>query len=393
MTKHNNKIIAAAGSIVVLLCLCSAVLLVIPSPGEAGGGETAAVAGSTEESNRPTAMATATQARTATQTSTAVPTATNAARPARTARPTATAGATAVSIATGSEQIDGEAALVTRIIDGDTIEVELNGVSRRVRYIGMDTPEIGAPFYREATEANRQLVAGQNVILVKDISETDRYGRLLRYVYLPDGTFVNAELVRQGYAQVATFPPDVKHQELFLSLQGEARTAGLGLWSQTVAQVAPSATPEPQPTAAPTEPPLPTNSPVPQPTSPPPAPTDPPPPPTEPPAAPGSVQITSIFFDGVVTRVESDEYAVITNQGGAAVNLAGWRLNAGDPGQDFFFPAFDLQPGQSCRVYTNESHPETCGFSFASGQAIWNNGGDCGYLFDGSGNQVSQYCY
>ncbi|HEX6385552.1 MAG TPA: lamin tail domain-containing protein [Anaerolineae bacterium] len=191
----------------------------------------------------------------------------------------------------------------------------------------------------------------------------------MRYIYLPDGTFVNAELVRQGYAQVATFPPDVKHQELFLSLQAEARAAGLGLWDQTVAQVAPSATPQPPPTAlptaAPTQPP-PTNSPMPEPTSQP-APTDPPPAPTDPPAAPGNVQITSIFFDGAVTQVESDEYAVITNQGGAAVNLAGWRLNAGDPGQDFVFPAFDLQPGQSCRVYTNESPPETCGFSFGRG--------------------------
>jgi hypothetical protein len=105
------------------------------------------------------------------------------------------------------------------------------------------------------------------------------------------------------------------------------------------------------------------------------------------------VQITSIFFDGVVARVESDEYAVITNNGGQAVNLSGWRLNAGDPGQDFSFPGFDLGPGQSCRVYTNENHPEHCGFSFGRGQAIWNNGGDCGYLYDADGNEVSRYCY
>ncbi|MCL4267622.1 MAG: thermonuclease family protein [Anaerolineae bacterium] len=103
----------------------------------------------------------------------------------------------------------GDSAAVTRIIDGDTIEVANNGASYRLRYIGMDTPERGQPFFAAATAANGLLVEGQTVTLVKDVSETDRYGRLLRYVYLPDGIFVNAELVAQGYAQVATFPSDV----------------------------------------------------------------------------------------------------------------------------------------------------------------------------------------
>ncbi|MBM4448899.1 MAG: lamin tail domain-containing protein, partial [Chloroflexi bacterium] len=75
-------------------------------------------------------------------------------------------------------------------------------------------------------------------------------------------------------------------------------------------------------------------------------------------------------------------------------NLKGWRLNAGDPGQDFIFPDFNLQPGQSCRVYTNENHPESCGFSFGnSKQALWNNDGDCGYLYDAAGALVDKRCY
>ena len=121
---------------------------------------------------------------------------------------------------------------VTHIVDGDTIDVEIEGRTYRLRYIGMDTPERGRPFYSEATEANRQMVANQTVYLEKDVSETDRYDRLLRYVYLEDGTMVNAELVRQGFAQVATFPPDVKYQEMFLQLQREARDAGRGLWGE-----------------------------------------------------------------------------------------------------------------------------------------------------------------
>lgn len=127
--------------------------------------------------------------------------------------------------------LDAQAATVTQIIDGDTIDVSQDGQEYRLRYIGMDTPERDEPFYREATAANESLVAGQTILLVKDVSETDRYGRLLRYVYLTDGTFVNAELVRLGFAQIATFPPDVRHQALFQQLQQEAREAGRGLWA------------------------------------------------------------------------------------------------------------------------------------------------------------------
>jgi endonuclease YncB( thermonuclease family) len=126
---------------------------------------------------------------------------------------------------------EGETAVVRSIIDGDTIEVELGGRQYRLRYIGVDTPERDEPYYAEATAVNRQLVEGQTVILVKDVSETDRFGRLLRYVYLQDGTFVNAELLRQGVARRVTFPPDVAQQEQFGQVQEEARLAGRGLWS------------------------------------------------------------------------------------------------------------------------------------------------------------------
>ena len=107
----------------------------------------------------------------------------------------------------------------------------------------------------------------------------------------------------------------------------------------------------------------------------------------------GNVVIKHINYDGQVPRVESDEYAEIRNEGGAPVNLKGWRLNADDRGQDFWFPDFVLQPGQSCRVYTNEHHPESGGFSFGSGRAIWANKGECGHLFDATGAEVSTYCY
>jgi endonuclease YncB( thermonuclease family) len=123
-----------------------------------------------------------------------------------------------------------EQAQVSRVIDGDTIEVEAAGVTYRVRYIGMDTPERGEPYFSEATARNRALVGNQTIYMEKDVSETDRYGRLLRYIWLADGTLVNWLLVREGYAQQATFPPDVKYVDYHRQAQQEARTEGLGLW-------------------------------------------------------------------------------------------------------------------------------------------------------------------
>lgn len=108
---------------------------------------------------------------------------------------------------------------------------------------------------------------------------------------------------------------------------------------------------------------------------------------------PGNITITDIFYDGEEGRSEPDEYAVIKNTGNSAVNLGGWRLNAGAEGQDFYFPDHTIAPGEVCRVYTNEDHLESCGFSFRSGQAVWANSGDCGYLYNKAGEEVSSYCY
>ena len=102
------------------------------------------------------------------------------------------------------------------VTDGDTIRVLLQGQEYPVRYIGMDTPEMGHADGAAARDKNAALVSGKTVRLEKDVSETDRYGRLLRYVWVGD-MMVNAELVRQGYAQAATFPPDVKYQQKFIA--------------------------------------------------------------------------------------------------------------------------------------------------------------------------------
>ena len=118
---------------------------------------------------------------------------------------------------------------VVRVIDGDTIEVEGGA---RVRYIGIDAPEVypQTKYYGpEAWTRNRELVEGKTVTLEKDVSETDVYGRLLRDVWV-DGVFVNGELVRLGYARAISYPPDTKYQERLAQLEEEAREARRGLW-------------------------------------------------------------------------------------------------------------------------------------------------------------------
>lgn len=123
---------------------------------------------------------------------------------------------------------------VKRVIDGDTVEL-VNG--ERVRYIGVNAPESVDPrkkvecFGKEAAQFNQELVAGKMIRLERDISDRDRYGRALRFVYLEDGTLVNETLVREGYASVATYPPDVAKKDVFSAAEREARAAGKGLWN------------------------------------------------------------------------------------------------------------------------------------------------------------------
>ena len=126
-----------------------------------------------------------------------------------------------------------ELAIVKRVIDGDTIVLSDD---RRVRYIGINAPEMAsskAPircFAQEATNKNRELVEGKKISMQKDISEVDKYKRLLRYVWI-NGIFVNEYLVREGYAQQDTYPPDIKYVKLFKKAAEEARTSNKGLWN------------------------------------------------------------------------------------------------------------------------------------------------------------------
>ncbi len=126
-----------------------------------------------------------------------------------------------------------EEALVVRVIDGDTVELE---DGQRVRYLGIDTPEVGEPYAANATARNKELVEGKVVELQTGKRDKDEYGRLLRYVYV-NGTFVNAELVAEGLARAYIFDSDERYSQVLVQLEQYAKLREWGLWgNETGAQ-------------------------------------------------------------------------------------------------------------------------------------------------------------
>lgn len=134
-------------------------------------------------------------------------------------------------------------AYVTKVVDGDTFWVD-NGTEKfKVRFIGIDAPEtrdVGRKkkgyYGEEAKEYVHKLTEYKWVRLETDVQSHDRYKRLLAYIYLEDGTFLNADLVAKGYAIVSTFPPNVKYVDLFVELQGKARNKKIGLWDGDITE-------------------------------------------------------------------------------------------------------------------------------------------------------------
>ncbi len=249
---------------------------------------------------------------------------------------------------------DSIEALAIRAVDGDTIEVEIEGESYKVRYIGIDTPELHHPtkpvgyYAQEAYEKNRELVEGKTVFLEKDVSETDRYGRLLRYIYVGD-VFVNAYLVQQGYAQVSTYPPDVKYQEHFLELQREAREAGRGLWGPILT-----------------------------------------------PASPGEVVIdpdcSQYDAPGDDHQNRNEEYICFTSQSDNPVDMTGWSVNK-KPDKWYTLPEFILSPGASVRLHSGSEVDTATDLYWGNSQAIWRNVHDTVYLYDADGKLINEYSW
>jgi endonuclease YncB( thermonuclease family) len=150
-------------------------------------------------------------------------------------------GVSEETVSTGSAPLEPKNQfVVSKVVDGDTVQIQLDSQTQSVRLIGINTPETVDPrrpvecFGKEASNELKKLLEGKSVILEKDVSETDRYGRLLRFVYLPlangELLFVNDYLVREGFAYASTYPPDVLMSQQFKSAQEHAQSQKKGLW-------------------------------------------------------------------------------------------------------------------------------------------------------------------
>jgi len=224
---------------------------------------------------------------------------------------------------------------VVEVVDGDTIHVRLDdGATYSVRYIGIDSPENGMPFYTESKTENFRLVSNKDVILIKDVSETDSFDRLLRYV-IADGVFVNHELVQKGYATAEDYPPDISCSITLSSAQAITRSSQIGIW-------------------------LPTQ--------------------TLEPFGPNVV---------IVAVNKSAEYVDIKNIGNVEVVLTGWRLLSEKGNQSCSLSGV-LSVGAILRIWaqTGDGTGYNCGF----GNNIWNNSEpDPAVLFNAQGNEVSRW--
>lgn len=235
-------------------------------------------------------------------------------------------------------------ATVTYVIDGDTIEVD---GEERIRYLGINTPESGRPYFTEATNENKKLVEGKEIKLELDAQTKDKYGRTLAYVWVGE-TMVNLELVCRGYANVYTFPPNVKYKDLFLEAESEAREAQRGLWAPGLDTKA-------------------------------------------------RIKIVNINADapGNDNENKNGEWVEIKNQGENSVNMTNWTLKD-EANHIYTFVDFTLALDKSVFIYSgcDTDTQEKLYWQCPEGEyAIWNNTGDTVFLRDASGNLVDSYKY
>ncbi len=233
---------------------------------------------------------------------------------------------------------DGSGILVKEVIDGDTIVLSSGS---RVRLIGINTPEYGMYFFEEAKEVLEAIVLGREVILEKDITDKDKYGRLLRYVYTGN-LFVNLEMVKRGFANTYTYPPDVKYNEEFLEAERYARENNLGLWLKSKVDI---------------------------------------------------VKITINYDARGNDNVNlNDEYIIMENIGNSSVDIGGWTIK--DSGTNIYrFKKYFFESGTRIYLFTGSGKDANVKFYWGSTKPIWNNDSDALYLRDKEGLLVEIYNY
>ncbi len=236
------------------------------------------------------------------------------------------------------------------VTDGDTIDVRFpDGMIDTVRLIGINTPETGECFADEATDALGALLT-EDILMTSDVSDRDQYGRLLRYLWVTGGVFVNEDLVRGGFALAREYPPDTAHADRLAAAQAQAETAQIGLWAPDACG-----------------------------------------PPTS-----STLVIFHVEYDAAGNDNENlnGEWVDITNTGTASQDMTGWVLKDESASHRYALPSsVSLGAAQSLRVHTGCGNDTATSLYWCSGGAVWNNDGDTAFLLDDHGNIVSHYSY
>lgn len=229
-----------------------------------------------------------------------------------------------------------ETTLVTQVIDGDTIEIS---GGRRVRLIGINTPEREEPLYNEAAAFTRSLLEGQEVGLEPGIEPRDQFDRELFYVWIGD-QLANWEIVRAGYASRFAVPPNIQYDAAIEQAESRAIDDQVGLWQRAAA----------------------------------------------------GLEILAVFWDapGPDDENPNGEYVQISNASSDPVNMTGFRLN--DAASNVYvFPAMNLNAGQQIKLYSGCGSDSAAALYWCAGGAVWNNSGDTAYLTDAAGGYIDHY--
>ena len=241
----------------------------------------------------------------------------------------------------------GEPATLVRVDDGDTIVVRTSADEATVRLVGVNAPERGECGADAATTRLRSLLGSPGPMrLARDVSDTDQYGRLLRYVEV-DGLDVGGVLVREGFALARRYPPDLARAATYDAAQAAAEHDRVGLWARNACG----------------------------------------------PAAAAVLAFVVVHPDaaGDDNKNLNDEYVVLENRGSAPVDLTGWVVRDTSSSHRYTFRSLVLAPGARVTLRSGcGTETATERFWCASGSAIWNNSGDTAYLLDPSGNIVAQ---
>jgi len=240
-----------------------------------------------------------------------------------------------------------EGAELVAVVDGDTLEVRVGGRVERLRLVGINSPEDGECLSDEAAARLRELVGGQELRLVRDVSDRDQYDRLLRHV-LVGGRSVGEQLVADGLALSRAYPPDTTLQGPLDAAQRQAEAVERGMWAPDACG----------------------------------------------PASRASVRVGAANPDppGDESQTPNEEWIEVDNTGSRPVDLTGWGVRDESASHRFEFPdGFRLAPGASVRIHTGcGSDTGTDLFWCISGSAVWNNDGDTAFLTDPAGNIADQ---